>query len=76
MGESFGGHYVPTFAAYFKRNGNFSDILLKGVGVGDGWFHPQIQSLDYDSYYYSIGVASGYRREQVLKQQLDAWTAG
>jgi len=36
-GESFGGSYIPTFAAKIIENNGATPLPLKGVMIGDGW---------------------------------------
>jgi len=55
VGESYGGHYVPTVADYVQR-GNAKNpkvhINLKGVGIGNGWVDPLIQYGSYGPFAY------------------------
>jgi len=47
VGESYGGHYVPSLSAYImeanKRKLGKVFINQKGMGVGDGWISPIVQ---------------------------------
>ena len=37
FGESYGGHYIPAIAKALVDSGN-PDILLKGIGIGNGFY--------------------------------------
>lgn len=65
-GESFAGHYIPAFASRIVNNGTFlSDlgVTFGGVAIGDGWTDPYNQMNQYDSYLYSVGIASSKFRD-------------
>jgi len=46
-GESYGGHYVPSFAHYIKKLGQFQ---LNGIIIGNGLFNSVIQFGSYLEY--------------------------
>jgi hypothetical protein len=39
--------------------------------VGDGWFNPMVQTIDYDTFFYVIGVASSNRRKYFEQVELN-----
>jgi len=50
IGESYGGHYVPSLAARIvaeNQNSSNPQIHLKGVGIGNGWVDPYTQYAAY-----------------------------
>jgi len=58
-GESYGGHYVPAFAAYVVQQNAAKkgmNIPLKGIAVGNGWVDPLIQAGSYAPYAYFHGI--------------------
>jgi carboxypeptidase C (cathepsin A) len=65
FGESYGGHYVPPFARAVASNFTFSSrgVVLKGIGLGDGWVDPVNQINFYDSLLYSVGIVSNKFRD-------------
>jgi len=59
VGESYGGHYVPTVAAaVVAGNANKSNIHieLKGVGIGNGLVDPIIQDASYGPFAMMNGL--------------------
>jgi len=55
-GESYGGHYVPAFAAYIQAQNQQKiglPINMKGIAVGNGWVDPGIQAGSYAPYAYA-----------------------
>lgn len=63
FGESYAGHYIPAFAAQIlsnKANNHLPNIV--GIAIGDGWTDPIRQAVGYDSYAYSLGLISKFRR--------------
>jgi carboxypeptidase C (cathepsin A) len=64
FGESFAGVYIPMIAtAILASNaaGN-APILLKGIGVGDGWVDPAVQQQTYGEYAYAHGLLDPEQR--------------
>lgn len=53
FGESFGGHYIPSYAEYIMKQNKAIDagsgspgaipIRLESIGIGNGWTNPLIQ---------------------------------
>ncbi|KAG7088981.1 hypothetical protein E1B28_012927 [Marasmius oreades] len=79
--ESYGGHYGPTFAAYFLSqnaaiaSGKISGIPLnlKALGVGDGLTDPLVQYPGYIAY----AASNPYHplvSESVITQANTSWT--
>jgi carboxypeptidase C (cathepsin A) len=63
VGESYAGHYIPSFASRIIENQAVNNLpLIQGVIIGDGWTDPERQLMGYDSYAYSIGLISNTRR--------------
>jgi len=59
VGESYGGHYVPSVAAaVVEGNGNTSALYLnlKGVGIGDGMVNTVLQVGSYAPYGFMNGL--------------------
>ncbi len=64
IGESYAGHYIPSFASRIIQNQAINKLPpLSGVIIGDGWTDPERQLMGYDSYAYSIGLISNPRRK-------------
>jgi len=56
FGESYGGHYVPSIAAYIDQMNKASPpiyINMKGIGIGDGWVDPYIQTGSFAEFLYA-----------------------
>jgi len=59
FGESYGGHYVPSFAqAVLQYNAKKPGFIipLKGIGIGDGWTDPVNQLSNNDLFALSLGL--------------------
>jgi len=55
VGESYGGHYVPTVADYIQKGNAINPqthINLKGIGIGNGWVDPLVQYGSYGPFSY------------------------
>jgi carboxypeptidase C (cathepsin A) len=61
-GESYGGHYVPAFAAHIYHTNKFKDpskvINLKGIAIGNGLTDPGTQYGSYAPYAEAKGLIS------------------
>jgi len=58
-GESYGGHYVPAFAAHvvaqnIAKAGTY--IPLQGVAIGNGWVDPLRQAGSYAPFAFANGL--------------------
>ena len=63
IGESYAGHYIPSFATRIIQNQATNKLPpLQGIIIGDGWTDPERQLMGYDSYAYSIGLITKNRR--------------
>lgn len=68
FGESYAGHYVPAFAAQILSNRAKNNLPnIAGIAIGDGWTDPIRQAVGYDSYAYSLGLISRFRRDNFRK---------
>jgi hypothetical protein len=62
-GESYGGHYVPGFAAYIHaHNARVAEsggmhVPLAGMAIGDGWIDPVNMIPAYPDMIYNFGCA-------------------
>ncbi|KAI8369484.1 carboxypeptidase S1 [Radiomyces spectabilis] len=73
FGESYGGHYVPSYANYIVKQNNaiqkghpskFNYIIpIESIGIGNGWTDPLIQ------YYYYPQMACESQYGAVLPQE-------
>jgi len=55
VGESYGGHFVPTVADYVQKGNSKNPqvyINLKAIGIGNGWVAPLIQYGGYGPFAY------------------------
>ena len=41
-GESYAGYYIPTITSYIMKQNN-TDIVIKGLAIGNGWVDPYYQ---------------------------------
>ena len=62
--ESYGGKYVPELAVRLL-DGDYPNVNLKGIGVGDGWVNPLVQENTYGEYAYTHGLIDGAQRAHV-----------
>lgn len=57
VGESYGGHYVPSIAhkvhTYNKKNNDLPKLNLKGVAIGNGLTAPEVQYPYYPEMAYN-----------------------
>jgi len=53
IGESYGGHFVPTVAYSILRAVITPAINLKGIGIGNGWVDPYNQYPSYGPFSYA-----------------------
>lgn len=71
FGESHSGRYIPDMSQYIlKQNAKPEtaiQIALQGVGIGNGWVHPEIQ-YDYSEYAHGIGLIT-YDQMKTLKEK-------
>jgi carboxypeptidase C (cathepsin A) len=78
-GESYGGHYVPCFAYALLNNANLTDLfttipfkeVFRGIAVGDGLANMEYQEQYFDTFYYSIGLASESIRKTLYQRELN-----
>jgi len=56
-GESYAGHYIPSFARFLMINASL-EVNLRGVMIGDGYLDPVNQLNFYDSMTYTAGISS------------------
>ncbi|KAI9655135.1 MAG: hypothetical protein M1821_005618 [Bathelium mastoideum] len=64
--ESYGGHYGPVFAEYFRDQNSrlfnhsppATEINLESVLIGNGWYDPLIQNIAY--YNFSVSPGNSY----------------
>lgn len=71
-GESYGGHYVPHFAAYIIEQNSRQDpsspqINLRGISIGNGWVSPIIQYKYYPYFLYQLDLIDKSNLEYVNK---------
>lgn len=63
-GESYAGHYIPSFAARITQNLKTNKLNpLSGVMIGDGLTDAERQTSGYDIYAYCIGLISNKRKQ-------------
>lgn len=55
-GESYGGHYVPSFTARLINKG----YKISGMMIGDGWTYPMKQ-ITLSNYQLAAGIISAHR---------------
>jgi carboxypeptidase C (cathepsin A) len=59
MGESYAGKYVPSFSHYILKANSQNPkqfVNLHGIGMGDGWVDPYIQTGAYAEFLYANGL--------------------
>lgn len=52
FGESYAGRYIPAIVSKLLQLKN--NVVVKGVGIGNGWVDP-IEQYDYSEYAYGMG---------------------
>ena len=57
-GESYAGHYLPSFAYHLVNNVEELPINFKGVAIGNGWVDPYNQYPAYADFSYENGLIS------------------
>ncbi len=70
FGQSYAGQYIPAVAAYMVRAMN-PDLVVKGVGIGNGLEDFALQLGTHPTYGYLNGLLSF---PEALAQQVDALT--
>jgi len=68
IGESYGGHYVPTVALRTligNHDGKNAKINLKGVGIGNGWVSPRTQYAGYGPFAFENGLIDRSTFQQI-----------
>jgi len=59
FGESYGGKYVPWLASTILASNQSprskAKINLKGIGIGNGWVDPYVQTGSYAPFLYANG---------------------
>lgn len=74
-GEGYAGHFIPSFAEAIKNNGYFYKLFrslglnLAGIILGGGYVDPYHQTNNFDSFLYSVGVASKKWRDITRSKQ-------
>ncbi|EAL61486.1 peptidase S10 family protein [Dictyostelium discoideum AX4] len=57
FGESYAGHYVPSFSYYiYQKNLGLATINLKGLAIGNGMVDPYIQYGSLGPFAYAHGM--------------------
>jgi len=68
-GESYAGKYIPNMAKTItKMNEPLPDdkkIKLKGLGIGDGWMYPKLQTQLQINYGYEMGFVDTLQKKEV-----------
>jgi len=68
-GESYGGHYVPAFAAYIHNQNQAHNqnlmVPLAGIAVGDGWVDPVNMIPAYPDLVYNIGMCDQNEKAKI-----------
>jgi len=80
IGESYGGHFVPTTAYYLLKAAEEGvvPVHLKGIGIGNGWVDPYHQYAGYGPFAYANNLisASVYRSINETVEQCQALLRG
>mmetsp|Transcript_2080 Transcript_2080/g.3006 ORF Transcript_2080/g.3006 Transcript_2080/m.3006 type:complete len:654 (-) Transcript_2080:1526-3487(-) len=59
FGESYGGKYVIELANLIRLNNQTTHIKLKGIGLGNAWVAPDLQSKYYAETGYQVNILNG-----------------
>jgi carboxypeptidase C (cathepsin A) len=77
-GESYGGKYIPNIGLTIKHKNEVSpaeaQINLKGLGIGDGWMYPELQTQLQIAYGYEMGFVDT-RQRATIEQLYAAYKA-
>jgi carboxypeptidase C (cathepsin A) len=82
FGESYAGKYIPSVSSYIKKQNALNPavkINLQGLGIGDGWVNPEIQTGSYAPFLYDNGLITESQledAEQTYDLYLDLMAAG
>ncbi len=57
-GQSFAGHYVPSLAKYLLDL-KVTNLKLKGIAIGNGWYKPEAQIMSFPSFDIEHGLIKG-----------------
>eukprot|EP01135_Chromosphaera_perkinsii_P002375 Nk52_evm29s222 gene=Nk52_evmTU29s222 len=55
FGESFAGKYIPSIANNIVKDPS-RPFKLRGVGIGDGWTDPYVQTKSFSQFAYANGL--------------------
>jgi len=58
IGESYGGHFVPTTAYSLLKSSLSERVHLKGIGIGNGWVDPYHQYAGYGPFAFDNKLIS------------------
>jgi len=68
-GESYAGKYIPNMAKTITEMNEplpgDKKIKLKGLGIGDGWMYPKLQTRLQIDYGYEMGFVDTRQRKEV-----------
>eukprot|EP01120_Amphizonella_sp_Union-15-10_P013034 TRINITY_DN597_c0_g1_i1.p1 TRINITY_DN597_c0_g1~~TRINITY_DN597_c0_g1_i1.p1 ORF type:complete len:429 (-),score=52.06 TRINITY_DN597_c0_g1_i1:23-1309(-) len=70
IGESYGGHYVPSVAYKIVQENNLNPpikVNLKAIGIGNGWVDPLIQYGSYGPFAYMNKLIDSATYNQINK---------
>jgi len=82
FGESYAGKYIPSVSSYIKKQNALNPavkINLQGLGIGDGWVNPEIQTGSYAPFLYDNGLITQSQLDDAEKTYdlyLDLMAAG
>ena len=86
FGESFAGHYIPEVATLILKmnhqlhassSGGDADFVinLSGIGIGDGWIDPAIQTPNMLAYLFEQSALTLYQMNVATKMLMSCMTA-
>lgn len=73
FGNGYAGKYVSAIAAEIVYNQEHNNFMkgLKGVGIGDGFLHPEYMLREMSSYAYNLGLLQFNERKRIERKVIN-----
>ena len=70
FGESYAGKFIPNIAKTIidkSQNSTKCHIRLQGIGLGNAWVDPIVQSISMSNYSHAAGLISVHERVNIVE---------
>lgn len=70
FGESYAGKFIPNVAKMIldkAQNSTKCHIRLQGIGLGNAWVNPMVQTISMSNYSHAAGLISEQEREYIAE---------